>query len=544
MNLGKCLIMKKIFLLLFFAQLFVLSCKPDMTNSNDVNKNIKSKNKMITSFVNPEKDYGNMFTTIQNSGIFPDSKTFVDCTPKRAVEDIVKDFEKNADDIDLKKFVEDNFLLPHQYSSGFKSDASKSMEDHIEALWPVLTRQGSAENAGTLLAMPKDYIVPGGRFGEVYYWDSYFTMLGLVESGREELVENMIDNFANLIQTVGHIPNGNRSYYLSRSQPPFFAAMVQLLASKKGDKIYSKYLSALRGEYDFWMAGSDKLTTDNPAHRRVVLMPNNAVMNRYYDDTDSPRPEAFKEDVHIAKESGRPAAEVYRDLKAAAESGWDFSARWFADGKNLSTIETTNIIPVDLNSLLFNLEMVLAKAYLIDQNDAEVKRFTQAAMTRQDAMERYCWSVEKSFYYDYHWVNKKPTEIISMAGMYPFFFRSAAPMRMEVAHPVLQKELLRPGGFVSTKINSGQQWDAPNGWAPLQWIGIQGLRNYDQTTLASEVSKRWLALNRKVYKNTGKMVEKYNVQDMSLEAGGGEYPVQDGFGWSNGVAKALMKNEK
>ena len=273
-------------------------------------------------------------------------------------------------------------------------------------------------------------------------------------------------------------------------------------------------------------------------------MSNNAVMNRYYDDSDTPRPEAYKEDVHIAKESGRAAKEVYRDLKAAAESGWDFSTRWFADGKNLATIETTNIIPIDLNSLMFNLEMILAKAYLVDQNKVEVDKFTRLAMRRQDAMERYCWSMEKSFYFDYNWVNKKPTSIISMAGMYPFYFRSASPMRMEAAHPVLQTELLRAGGFVSTKVKSGQQWDAPNGWAPLQWIGIKGLRNYDQHTLADEVSGRWLALNRKVYKNTGKMVEKYNVEDLSLEAGGGEYPVQDGFGWSNGVAKALIKDEK
>jgi len=536
--------MKNHLLYFFVTVLFLAGCQTNETNRNSNDKSLKGGNKMTESFVNPAKDYGDMFAAIQNSGIFPDSKTFVDCTPKRSVADIVEDFKKNADNIDLKKFVDDNFLLPHQYSSGFKSDASKSMEEHIEALWPVLTRQGSAEHSGTLLAMPKDYIVPGGRFGEVYYWDSYFTMLGLIESGRDDLVENMIDNFANLIETVGHIPNGNRSYYLSRSQPPFFAAMVQLLAENNGDKIYKKYLSALRKEYTFWMEGADKLSKENPEHRRVVLMPNNVVMNRYYDDSDTPRPEAYKEDVHIAKESGKPIKEVYRDLKAAAESGWDFSTRWFADGKNLSTIQTTKIIPVDLNALMFNLEMVLAKAYLIDQNKEEVEVFTKAAMKRQDAMERYCWSEQKGFYYDYQWVEKKSTDIISMAGMYPFFFKSAAPMRMEVAHAVLQKELLRPGGFVSTKINSGQQWDAPNGWAPLQWIGIQGLRNYQQNTLADEVSKRWLALNRKVYKNTGKMVEKYNVEDLSLEAGGGEYPVQDGFGWSNGVAKILMKSEK
>ncbi len=122
----------------------------------------------------------------------------------------------------LRAFVEQNFLLPQPAGDGYHTVPSQSMVQHINALWPVLTR--SADSAGTgssLIPLPNPYIVPGGRFREVYYWDSYFTMLGLVQSGRTDLVKSMLDNFSHLIRTVGHIPNGNRTYYLTRSQPPY-----------------------------------------------------------------------------------------------------------------------------------------------------------------------------------------------------------------------------------------------------------------------------------------------------------------------------------
>ena len=491
------------------------------------------------AYINPEKDYSELFEAVQQQAVFPDSKTFVDCTPKFSVAKIKENFA-NRGDTDLKTFVEANFSLPHQYSSGFKSDPSKSMEEHIEALWPVLTRKGSNKAAGTLLPLPNDYIVPGGRFGEIYYWDSYFTMLGLIASDREDMVENMIDNFSIMIKKYGHIPNGNRGYFLSRSQPPFFAAMVDLLAQKKGDAIYQKYYEALEREYAFWMDGKEKLSIGNPAHRRVVLLGRGKILNRYYDDTNTPRPESYKEDVALAKESDRDPKELYRDLKAAAESGWDFSSRWFESGTDLASIQTTQIIPVDLNALLYNLEKVLAKAAGLVNDSNKANKYEQLAIERKAAILDYCWSEGINFFTDFQWKNGRPTNKITMAGMFPFFFNLGTSEQLEKALPTLKENLIKPGGFVTTTINSGEQWDAPNGWAPLQWIGIQGLRNYGQDELANSLSSNWIALNRKVYANTGKMVEKYNVEDLSLEAGGGEYPVQDGFGWSNGVALGLL----
>ena len=237
------------------------------------------------------------------------------------------------------------------------------MRSHIDRLWPVLTRAPApAVKYSSRLPLPHRYVVPGGRFTEMYYWDSYFTMLGLQASGSHELLRQMCDNFAFLVERYGHIPNGNRSYYLSRSQPPFFAPMVGLLVDQQGASAYSRYLAALQKEYDFWMEGSERLSVGQP-HRRVVRLSDDAILNRYWDDRATPREESYREDVATANAIQRPKEEVYRNLRAAAESGWDFSSRWLADGKTLASIRTVDLIPVDLNSVLYRLEQTLASAY-------------------------------------------------------------------------------------------------------------------------------------------------------------------------------------
>lgn len=144
----------------------------------------------------------------------------------------------------------------------------------------------------SLLALPQSYIVPGGRFSETYYWDSYFTMLGLAESGREDLLKCMADNFARMIENYGHIPNGNRTYYLSRSQPPVFALMVELF-EEDGVRGARRYLDHLKMEYAFWMDGAESLIP-NQAYRHVVRMPDGSLLNRYWDDRDTPRDESAR----------------------------------------------------------------------------------------------------------------------------------------------------------------------------------------------------------------------------------------------------------
>lgn len=492
----------------------------------------------------PEILYKGLFEAVQLAQVFPDGKTFVDCIARNPPEVIIGDYEREKDQpgFDLAAFVARHFDPPRQYGTDFRSDNRRSAAEHINALWEVLTRQADqAETGSTLLPLPNPYIVPGGRFGEIYYWDSYFTMLGLEVAGRWDMIRHMVENFAALIDAVGFIPNGNRTYFLTRSQPPFFAMMVRLLADGIGPAMLTKFKPALEKEYEFWMNGAGVLTPQNRAVEHVVRMSDGEVLNRYYDRGDYPRAESYREDLETAELAEHAPGDTWRHLRAACESGWDFTSRWLADGKNLHTIHTLDIIPVDLNCLLYNLELTLADACLASGDAAGEARYRQTAEDRKAAVLKYCWDPESGFFRDFDFRAGAVTPILSMAGLFPLFFKMAATGQAEAVAEVVEKEFLQPGGLVSTLKITGQQWDAPNGWAPLQWIGIRGLRNYGFRSLAGEAKQRWVDLNVKVYRNTGKMVEKYNVMDMGLEAGGGEYPVQDGFGWTNGVLLKLLR---
>ncbi len=318
----------------------------------------------ILAQTSPDELYTDLFRAIQLEPVFEDSKTFPDCVPKASAQVINQAYasQKDQPDFQLSNFVDKYFELPANPASGFQTDTSNTIEEHIEELWPILTREPQDETRGSLINLPNPYVVPGGRFREIYYWDSYFTMLGLAIDQRADLIENMVNNFAYLIDEVGFTPNGNRAYYTSRSQPPFFSLMVQLLGDIQGDSILAYYLPQLQKEYDFWMDGAHDLTETDSAYRRVVLL-DDVVLNRYWDDRPVPRPEAYKEDMKVAASvPDLPAELVYRNIRAACESGWDFSSRWFRDAENLNTIRTTELIPVDLNSLMYHLEITLSEA--------------------------------------------------------------------------------------------------------------------------------------------------------------------------------------
>lgn len=487
-------------------------------------------------------EFGELFEAIQLSNIFPDSKTFNDCIPKFEKEVIIDAYlqQKNLEDFKLESFVDDFFHLTTIDLPEYTSDASKPIDEHIDGLWNVLTRQPD-QSRGSLIPLPYPYIVPGGRFQEIYYWDSYFTMLGLQVSRRYDLIESMVENFAYLIKTIGHIPNGNRTYYKSRSQPPFFTLMVQLLQEGiGGHKAIEKYLPYIEKEYHFWMDGAEQLSEETPSYRRVVRLPNGVVLNRYWDKLDTPRPEAFKEDLEIAHLSNNDAKSVFRNLRAAAESGWDFSSRWLADTQNLQSIITTDIIPVDLNCLLFHIEKTLASIYQQLGDIEQHEKYLQKAHIRQKAILAICWNDSQGFFFDYNFIQQTPTSVFSLAGVFPLFFEIASPTQAKLVAERIATDFLKKGGLITTTLQTGQQWDSPNGWAPLHWISYQGLRKYQYIALATNIQERWIATNEKVYQSTGKMTEKYNVVDPDLLGGGGEYPNQDGFGWSNGVLLRLL----
>ena len=500
-----------------------------------------------TTYYKPSEQLGELFYAVQMGHIFPDSKTFVDSRPKYPPEEILLKYhsQKVAEDFNLQHFVLENFIIPEHAGGQFTINPNLSMAEHILNHWDYLTREADEKKAfSTLIPLPHDYIVPGGRFREIYYWDSYFTLHGLAASGRMELLENMIKNFAFLVDELGFIPNGNRTYYLSRSQPPFFGAMLQLLQHHKGTEAALPYLPQLLKEYRFWMEGVQEINSQNQAVNHVVRMPDGSILNRYYDLKAEPRPESFAEDVLLAKhvaDSLKPR--VYTDIRAAAESGWDFSSRWFADGKNMNTIQTTDIIPVDLNSLLYQMESFISELYFARGDEARASEFEEKAEKRKQAIEKWLWDTEREFYVDYNFKKSRFVESHTLAAVYPLYFGFAQEERAQAVGKLLEKDFLKAGGLVTSLIETGQQWDYPNGWAPLQWLAINGLANYDMPDLSNEVETRWLRLNRKVFQETGKMMEKYNVVDTTLVGGGGEYPLQDGFGWTNGVDIALINPE-
>jgi alpha,alpha-trehalase len=490
----------------------------------------------------PQVLFKDLFIAVQTAQIFPDGKAFPDAVPDAAPDDILREYHVERPDSPaaLKQFVDAHFVVPAEVIGAPSPPGQVSIVAHIDGLWNPLTRSSTTvPSYSSALALPQPYVVPGGRFREIYYWDSYFTMLGLATSGRQDLVTGMVRDFAYLIDTFGHVPNGARTYYLSRSQPPFFFAMVGLTSPEDPAAAFARYLRQLRREYAFWMEGAQGLRP-GMSHRRVVAMPDGSVLNRFWDDRDTPRDESYREDTELARTSRRPAPQLFRDIRAAAESGWDFGSRWFADGHTRATIDTTEIVPADLNSLLFGLENAIRAGCERSGDKPCALEFERRAAARRNSVDRYLWDASQGAYLDYRWTRQSRMPLVSAATLYPLFASLASTPQAAAVAKTAARELLKAGGIVTTTLETAQQWDSPNGWAPLQWIAISGLRNYGQTQLAAAIACRWMANVNDVYRHSGKLVEKYNVVTAGRSGGGGEYPLQDGFGWTNGVMRKLI----
>lgn len=492
----------------------------------------------------PDALFPDLFEAVQSSRVLGDSKTFVDAVARRPPAEILEAYrrERDAAGFDLAAFLRSHFVLPDAIPPRNGREPVQPVHERIEALWDALTREpDEPADYSSLIPLPRPYVVPGGRFREVYYWDCYFTMLGLADSGRRELVRNMVDNFAYLIDEIGFVPNGNRTYYLTRSQPPFFSLMVELLSEiEADDSVYLRYLPQLEREYSFWMDGADRLSPEQPAYRHVVRGPHGA-LNRYWDDLDTPRQESYFEDVELAAGTDREPRSLYRDLRAGAESGWDYSSRWLADPASLSSIRTTTVVPIDLNCLLCHLEQTLALACRRGGDAAAADGYEARCKARRDALQSLFFDPAAGLFVDLRLPDLEPTGVPSIAAVYPLFLGLAEPGEARRVAEVVRRDFLKPGGWVTSNCKSGQQWDSPNGWAPMQWITYRGLKRYGFAQAAEEGAERWVQANLAVYERSGRLLEKYNVESLGVAGAGGEYPVQDGFGWTNAVLLRLMR---
>lgn len=495
----------------------------------------------------PDEGLGDLFNDVQKQHIFSDGKTFVDLIPRRRMKQLKQEYTlaKKDPTFNLQEFIARYFYeMPLSKKDPYVASDHLTASEHISGLWSHLERRNRRDR-GSLIALPYTYVVPGGRFDEQFYWDSYFIMLGLAADNRWDIVEGMLKNVAYLIRKFGFIPTANRTYFLSRSQPPFFSHMVRLVAKHKGKSVLVEYLPYLIQEYRFWMKGTTKLAKrDSKSFARVVQMKNGVVLNRYYDNKTTPRPESLREDVEVAAErSGKEAGELYLHIRAAAESGWDFSSRWFAAPQDIKTIQTVDIIPVDLNALLYQLEVTISEAYQVLKQPLLMRKFHKLADLRAKAINTYCWDEDQAFYKDFNFQQDKYTHSTSLAGVFPLYARIASSKQAAGVAKMIEKQFLQPGGLLTTTVDTDQQWDGKNGWAPLHLVVIEGLRNYGYHDLANTIKRRWVKTNMKVYQAKHKMVEKYDVRSSGI-GGGGEYPLQDGFGWTNGVLKVLLSEDK
>ena len=455
-----------------------------------------------------------LFADLHRSGLWADEKIISDSILLAPASEILAAYDaaRAHDLVNLKTFYARWFRPVAAADGSFRTNPAHGPKEHLAAIWPHLTRApDDPEERSSRFPMPYPYVVVGGRFQEAYYWDSYFTMLGLLKSGQYELTRNMLDNFAHVIAVNGHIPNGFRSYFLSRSQPPFFAEMVRDYGRAIGDLpgTFATFLPAMTAEYTYF----------RDTHHVEGLA-------RYWDASDTPRVEMYGTDL-AAQENGC-GPQYFRDLRAACESGWDFSARWMTDPADLRTVQTTGLWAIDLNCLLLRYDEILAEA----TGDAA---YLKAADARRARISAQFFDPKRGYFFDVVIKTGAINPLTTAAGMFALYAGAATQSQAERAAEWMQTHLLKAGGLLTTDITSGQQWDAPNGWAPLQWIAVQGLRRYGLTAMAETLRQRWLKTCDTVFFASGKFVEKYNVLDPLAPSTGGEYALQDGFGWTNGV---------
>ncbi|OWY94646.1 Trehalase, partial [Phytophthora megakarya] len=564
---------------------------------------------------------GELLHEVQVQELFPDSKHFVDMPIKAtsSVDDVLTQFQELKTKFgkktegakwktQLAAFVAQHFdppgaelipVTPPDYREGevppqiaeIQDDSLRSWALELHKLWKVLARVPASASADQvsrssflhslpIVAAPGEppsaltrefngenvLIVPGGRFRESYYWDSYWIVQGLLVSGLRQTARGVVNHLLEYVAEFGFVPNGGRIYYLTRSQPPMLSDMVRLVAKGEGatttnedaDTWDIEYLRAavplLEREYDFWMRRG--------AHGHAVAVPGSAssqtgsetfVLNRYVAHNGEPRPESYREDVRTASTAvdshneTTDKATIYNEIIAAAESGWDFSSRWFSDYSTLATIRTSRVIPVELNAILHRVELNIAKFHEVLGNSVASTRFRDAAKTRKRAMDAVLWSESDGCWKDYFVDSREHSPVVSVSNYSPLWgkaFDVSDSSRLEKIVDSLEKSgLVQEGGVQTTTSVTGQQWDAPNAWPPLQDILIEGLRTADTAksrALAERLVQTWVKAGLVAWRKTGLMFEKYNAQQLGGVGDGGEYTPQFGFGWSNGVILTFL----
>ncbi|XP_067000009.2 trehalase-like [Anabrus simplex] len=519
---------------------------------------------------------GKLLHEVQMKSIFADSKTFVDMKLKIPRTETLKKFEallnKTGDQgltrTVLQNFVQDNFdpvasEFEKWYPPDWKSSPRllKKIKDpklwefakKLNAIWKFLGRKITDEvrenqELYSIIYMPYGVIIPGGRFREIYYWDSYWIIRGLLKSEMFYTARGILANFLYIVRKYGLIPNGGRIYYSGRSQPPMLIPMVRVYLDATNDiDFLREHLETLEIEFNFWMSSRTVSVTHNGKTYKMA---------RYYEDSVGPRPESYREDIHTAKIFPHEAQKnnFYNEIKAAAESGQDFTSRWYIskDGNNrgdLSVTKTRSIIPVELNAIMYWNAYTLSRFSKQMGLRKKAKTYTKIAKDFQQAVDKVLWHEDVGCWLDFDITNNKRREYFYPTNLSPLWTGCYYKDREEeLAEKLIEyvekhKCLRFPGGIPTSFEKSGQQWDFPNAWPPLQDMVISGLELTDDPRLiriAKDLALRWIYTNHRGFLETKSMHEKYDATVFGAPGGGGEYESQMGFGWTNGIVLDLM----
>lgn len=382
---------------------------------------------------------------------------------------------------------------------------------YAQKYWQKLERTNIADN-GSLIGLPYRYVVPAtgdGEFGfeEQYYWDSYFTMLGLFRPGDDELVEGMLNNLLYLLDRFGVIPNASRMYFVGRSQPPLLTSYIFHVYDTHDRSLswLHERIEKAKKEYEtVW------LHNKHPHWRKAYKG-----LSRYYD------------------------VNVLHDL-AEAESGWDMTTRFKR--------KCLDYLPIDLNCLLYKYEADFVRAAQLLGDTKEERKWRRRMEKRKEMVTKIMWSGRNGFFYDYNFVAKQQGTVSSLAAYYSLWSGLATQHQArklvekldDFEHKGGLSTTLRPVLDVSLFGSVKAQWAHPNGWAPLHYFVIEGLERYGYEQEAEHIARKWLKTNVDWLERHGEFLEKYNVVDPKKHPVEGLYPSQSGFGWTNGVFMYLL----
>ncbi|KAK4191845.1 Six-hairpin glycosidase-like protein [Podospora australis] len=582
--------------------------------------------------------YGDLLRDVELARPFSDSKTFVDMPTRKSVEEVLEAYNKLSkplsNNTELNAFLTENFEdaggelqevsndeleTKPVFLNNIENPVIREFTRHVINIWPDLTRRyagpgNCSECANSFIPINRTFVVAGGRFREPYYWDSYWIIEGLLRTGGAftQISKNIIENFLDLIETIGFVPNGARIYYRNRSQPPLLSQMVRIYVEYTNDtSILERAVPLLIKEYQFWTVNRTVEVTgrDGKKHK----------LNRYNVNNNQPRPESYREDYITANNGSYYAetgiiypvtqplnhsqkASIYANLASGAESGWDYSSRWMRTPRDaaehiyfpLRSLNVIETVPVDLNSILYWNEATIADFLKKLGNHTMAGEWHKAAQDRSNAMYHTMWNSTLWSYFDYNVTShaqniyvpldkdalarEKTTAppgqqvFFNVGQLFPFWTGAAPdqlknnPLAVQHAFSRIDSMLKeKAGGIPSTNYYTGQQWDEPNVWPPLQHAIMEGLLKTPATfgeddpayqavqNTSLKLAQRyldstfctWYATGGSTSKTpklegigpeaTGTMFEKYSDNSTNVAGGGGEYEVVEGFGWTNGV---------